>query len=136
MPKFTVFYLMLTNEQVAEINAKGWDCPLGKAYLDVKFIGERNLHPAMEADLYVKMAEIEADNCEQVWTALQNDVHIGKDYAPQVKILMRRPNRSMDVGDLIWVDEPAEGGPLAICSSIGFEAIEDPDVRAYIEGKL
>ncbi len=113
--KATVYYIELTETQRTELNAKGWDSPIGKAYLAARDgkIDSTNF------DLFVKAATLEfSANAEHVWVALQNFVEpwTTLDY---ITVHTTFP-RSMDIGDIIvWED-----GTRERCVSVGFEPIE------------
>ena len=102
--KATVYYIELNKAQVDDLNAKGWDSPIGKAYLAAKDgrIDSTNF------DLLVKAAIFEfADSAEAIWTTL-------------TYITCHTPfPRSMDVGDIIvWED-----GTCERCASTGFDQV-------------
>lgn len=111
--KAEVFYVQPTDDHIATINAEGWSCPVGLAYLD----GQRgNYALAKEHGMLVSAAEVIAENAEQIWIALQNGIP-ARSPATIIKSIPRR--RSMSVGDLIvWADGRAE-----TCASIGFEPV-------------
>lgn len=111
--KAEVFYVQPTDDHIATINAEGWSCPVGLAYLE----GQRgNYALAKEHGMLVSAVEIEALNAEEIWVALQNGVPRAS-AATIIRSMEKR--RSMCVGDLIvWADGRAE-----TCASFGFERV-------------
>lgn len=111
--KAEVFYVQPTDAHIATINAEGWSCPVGLAYLE----GQRgNYALAKEHGMLVCAAEIIAENAEQIWIALQNGIPAR---SPATIVRQMAKRRSMSVGDLIvWADGRAE-----TCASIGFERV-------------
>lgn len=108
-----VFYVQPTDDHIATINAEGWSCPVGLAYLE----GQRgNYALAKEHGMLVSAADVIAENAEEIWVALQNGIP-RQSTATIVRSMPKR--RSMSVGDLIvWADGRAE-----TCASIGFEPV-------------
>jgi hypothetical protein len=117
--KGTVFYLHLTKEQVDRVNmGGGWSAqPWGDAYLAATMSGE--IDAAKAAGLYVPAAEVNTNDAEQVFSAMQN---IDKSWTESVgwgvveKVLTNAP-RSMSVGDyIVWDDKTEE-----VCKNFGWE---------------
>lgn len=108
-----VFYVQLSDAQIATINADGWSCPTGLAYLESQ---RGNYALAKEHGMLVSAAEVVAENAEEIWVALQNGIP-QRSTATIIRSMPKR--RSMSVGDLIvWADGRAEA-----CASIGFEPV-------------
>jgi len=109
--KAKVFYIYLTRKMVDDINADGWDSPLGGSYLAAKK-GDRSLAPVQMIQL---AAEVQADDAEDIWIALQNGV--GAKSKAEIINRTEAGQRSMDIGDFIeWED-----GKIERCDSIGFK---------------
>ncbi len=112
--KATVYYIELTKVQIDELNATGWNSPIGKAYLAARDgrIDSTNF------DLLTKAATFEfADSAEHIWISLQNreEPWTTFDFITSYTTFPR----SMDVGDIIvWEDSTRER-----CASMGFEPI-------------
>ena len=115
MPKATIYYVDLTEPQRAELNAKGWNSLIGKAYLDAR-VGKID---STNFDLLTKAATFEfADSAEAIWIALQNGA---EPWTTLTYITCHTMfPRSMDVGDIIvWED-----GKRERCAPVGFKPIE------------
>jgi len=112
--KATVYFIDLTKEQADELNATGWDSPIGKAYLAAK----DGRIDATNFDLLQKAATFEfVDGAERIWLSLQNHDEPWTTL-PCITCHTERP-RSMDVGDIIvWAD-----GTRERCASTGFDRV-------------
>jgi len=116
-----VYFIDLTDEMVAAINApgpdatSGWASPEGKAYMSAKAgkIDDTNRH------LFKHTAVVDVDHAEAAWVMLQNldaPWDANEDYSKLVQVVSKN-NRSMDVGDVIvWED-----GRTEMVASCGFE---------------
>lgn len=129
----TVIYLEMTDAQIAEVNAKGWDgSEIGKLYMAASFKYEdiANIKAAQAARLYKPIVSVEAENAEQVWVALQSlDSHWSETIgASPVRPLINHFHgkaRSMNVGDIIvWQDGEAE-----VVASAGFQKINWKEIE-------
>ena len=107
--KYTVYQLVLTAEQRATINAQ--DQEFSKRYFDTKFAPTAEKIRAA-ADLYKPVAEISADNLNQVFD-------IGN-IGPEEAITRLAPMHSVSVGDVI-VDEQ---GHAVVVDNFGFKTVE------------
>lgn len=141
---FTVFYIELSDEQTAAVNAKGWaGTEEGLAYLDATLGKPCNPDKAMKLGLYEKAAvfniekartDMDADEAfDYVWSFLQNTDRgswsdgeiVGGGKSNLIECHTERP-RSMMVGDIIY-DHMSDR--WAVTRSIGFEAV-DQDLAA------
>lgn len=125
-----VYYLKLTDEQRTEINdGGGWASPVGRAYQAPKFAKEgeeaKAVKQACAFGLYEAAAEIDGDDPEAVWMALQN---LHDPWTATIKPLTDFP-RSMDVGDLIVWDD----GRIEMVASVGFRPVEFPGLQKLLE---
>lgn len=108
-----VKFITLTDEQSAEINANGWSCPVGIAYLEAT----QKVNPvlALAMGLYTDAARIAGDE-NFIFRALQNVDTNWRDLNPNSIICLTNRPRSMMVGDLIVFDD----GRCLICARYGW----------------
>lgn len=123
-----VWYLNLSNEQIDEINSVGWSSEIGGIYLKAQHGKGEAIKAAKAKGLYVKVALVQAEDAEDVWTGLQNIDYswhslVGSGRSVAMKLCAKAPGRSMDVGDIIvWED-----GKVEVVASIGFEEVAKGD---------
>ena len=123
-----VWYLELTNAQIDEINANGWESEIGSVYLRAKNLDADGMKQALNLALYKPIAKVKAANAEQVWVAMQNiteswTANVGSGKVVEEMIRGYAKARSMDVGDVIvWNDGVEEA-----VDSFGFKAVEGFD---------
>lgn len=124
MPRYTVYFIGLSNAATRTVNQLGWDkAPGGTAYLDATcFPKAPAIEAAVRAGLYDKAATVEASGEEHVWTVMQNFDAPWTANPQIIEVHTLRP-RSMMVGDIIH-DEAA--GTWAFCASFGFEPLATP----------
>lgn len=127
MPRYTVIQFHLTEADRLEINAAGWDCPVGRIHLAVTHKGEylaatatNRLHVVAE----VACADLEdafrlTNNIEYAWQTNEG-VRPMPAYATSC--------RSTSVGDLIL----DEAGILHRVADFGFEALPDNGLTRHI----
>jgi hypothetical protein len=111
--KATVYYVRLTDAQRDDINANGWNCPVGMAYHRAKagVVGLDNF------DLFELAATMEAKDAEEVWLQTQNGVEPW--FRKNGIVRHATFPRSMDVGDIIvWED-----GSRERCAPVGFKKV-------------
>ena len=121
----TVYYVELTHAQHDELNSKGWDSEIGRAYLRAKDgeVDDSNV------SLFKPAARLAAEHAEAVWMILQNG-QIAWRHRDDVEVLTNFC-RSMDVGDVIVWDQPTgwhrphHCGRAQRCASIGFDSAPD-----------
>jgi hypothetical protein len=121
----TAYFAYLNDARANEIDAKGWGCEVGRAFLTAKAgaWNETNTH------LLKKVATMAAADAEAVWMSLRNlDRPWPKN--PNIECHIDNP-RSMDVGDLVmWED-----GIIERMAGNGFELLS-PDARAAVIARL
>lgn len=136
MPKFTVFYVALNDEQVAIVNDPfngGWSCKVGKAYLDATFAGERGCtyKGAVKYGLIHKAAVLEARSLENVFGMMQNLTRSWAE-SPDIKCLTEFP-RSMSIGDIVYLHDTKQ---YAYCARAGFTALETREIVDHLNKLL
>lgn len=120
MSKVQVFYVHLTDEQIAELNREGWDSEIGKRYSAAKFKDGYN-----DPEMYRHAAtvELKVDTprdaaAEAVWVSLQNTHYSWTDHKECTAHIDF--TRSCDLGDLIVFDD----GTVLQVQSVGFREVE------------
>jgi len=130
MKQYEVFFYKVTEAQREEINTKGWDSPIGAAYLDIT--ASRQL-PAFKAvtefDLYEHATTITVDDIEHVYTLLQNHK---KPWTASYPCHTDFP-RSFSVGDVIWHKDTDS---FYWCAPMGFMEIHNYELIGYLKGKV
>lgn len=123
--KFTVYQPLLTDAQVAEVNALGWNgSPMAKAYADVTNLFDEHRADALVREaashgLYRKSFVVEAEDVTQTY-AITNGMADG------IVERIGRP-KSGSVGDVV-VDH---GTGLAwLCAPVGWIELFDATKRA------
>jgi hypothetical protein len=129
--KAKLMFLVLSDAQYNEVNAKGWDgAEWTGAYLGATFGKTDAIKKAMELGLYTHVASLDVNekNPELVWMKTQNLTEKGwvQDavdadllYYMDPSVFQKAGTKSMSVGDFIeWED-----GTKEVVKSIGFEAI-------------
>jgi hypothetical protein len=113
--KAKVYFVELTKEQRETLQLGGWSSETGRAYLAAK---DGKFETDTARGLMKLATEVEADDAEDIWKALQNLDRPWSEALP-VPVLTTFP-RSMDVGDIVlWADGRAER-----VASIGFEPVD------------
>jgi hypothetical protein len=133
--KAKLFFLSLSDEQAAEVNAKGWGgVKWGKAYMGATFgdVGSEQVKAAKEAGLYKYMGTMTVlGGAESIWTYTQNLSEAGwVEEALGNGMLMEKGEglskkgtlygaKSMSVGDVIvWAN-----GKVEVAAGIGFNEV-------------
>lgn len=136
LKEYTVFFCAMNDEQVADLNAKGWDASAaGSVYADIavmpKNVPEKTFHRAIDLGLYTPAAKLEAATMDNVFLHLQNDVRPWKEVIG-IQCLTKFP-RSMSVGDIL-VDHDTDTWLLTV--GVGFEQITSVTVIDRLKGML
>ena len=111
MLKFEVFQIQLTKEQIDEVNSSEGQRPaFYEKYLNVTWKPTKEAIAAAR-DMFSKVAEIEAQNLNQVF-------EIGN-VGPESRITRLAPMHSVSVGDVI-----VHKGNAFVVAPMGFDRVE------------
>lgn len=116
--RYTVFQYHMSDDALNKLNSVGWGGDFG-AYpelaiqRDVKFSGGSEGYSAWMSKYFVKVAEVEASDLDEVF-------HIGNGYGDQSKIQrVGERMHSVSVGDIIQTQD----GYLWMVDAEGFECV-------------
>lgn len=119
MTRLCILHLKLTDAHSLEINARGWACPTGNAYMAAQFKGDYRM--ALELGMVNFAAIVEANDLEHAYR-LTNHIDAPWTDNPEIRLAASRP-RSTSVGDLIY--DPALDAFYRV-ADFGFEMAEFP----------
>lgn len=124
---FTVFHVHLSAADIMEINAAGWDSPVGRIYHSAVYKGE--YRGAFVTGRIVPVAKVRANGINAVFP-LTNTIDGPWQFNEQVTPLgdAKVSARSTSVGDLIR----DEAGDLYRVADFGFDLVDDPRMASML----